>query len=229
MIPKKIALLLIIVFLFSGCAAHTSRVEEVHIPSSPPVAAPAAPETAGSLWTDRRGSLFYDNKASNVGDIVTVAIYEKASASKEASTSTGRNSSVSAGIDALFGLEDNIAKINKSINPSSLVSASYENDFEGTGTTKRKEDLVATLTTRVIEVLPNGNLRINGGKTVAVNNENQIIRLSGIVRQEDISPQNYVDSKHVLDANIEYTGKGVISDKQKPGWLVRLLDNAWPF
>ncbi len=226
---KTTALLLTVAFLLSGCATSTVKVEEVHIPSSPPVAVPAVPETAGSLWTDRRGGLFYDNKARNVGDIVTVAIYEKASASKEASTSTGRNSTASAGISKLFGLEDNIAKINKSIDPTSLVSASYENDFEGTGTTKRKEDLIATLTTRVVEVLPNGNLRINGGKTVAVNNENQIIRLSGVVRQEDISPQNLVDSKHILDADIEYTGKGIISDKQKPGWLVRLLDNVWPF
>jgi flagellar L-ring protein precursor FlgH len=93
----------------------------------------------------------------------------------------------------------------------------------------RKEDLVATLSTRVVEVLPNGNLCSEGGKTVTVNNEDQIIRLAGIVRPADISYNNFVDSKYILDARISYTGKGVISDKQKPGWLVRVLDNVWPF
>jgi flagellar L-ring protein precursor FlgH len=88
---------------------------------------------------------------------------------------------------------------------------------------------VATLTAQVTEVLPNGNLVINGSKTVTVNREQQLIRLSGIVRQADISPHNIVDSKNILDARIAYTGKGVISDKQGQGWLVRILDNVWPF
>jgi flagellar L-ring protein precursor FlgH len=134
-----------------------------------------------------------------------------------------------AGIDNFFGLETQLAKLNRSIDPSKLVGTNYENDFSGSGTTTRKEDLVATLTTRVVEVFPNGNLRIEGGKTVTVNNEDQIIVLTGIVRPNDISPQNIVNSKNVLDAKIAYTGKGVISDKQKPGWMVRILDNVWPF
>jgi flagellar L-ring protein precursor FlgH len=113
--------------------------------------------------------------------------------------------------------------------PSSLVKSSLSSDFEGTGSTSRKEDLIATLTTRVVEVMPNGNLRIQGNKAVAVNNETQYITLSGIVRQTDISSRNVVDSKYILDSRISYTGKGVISAKQRPGWLTQLLDYVTPF
>jgi len=218
-----------IFLLLAGCSTHQPPVSAVQQPAPPPVAPPMAPTTAGSLWTESQGGLFYDLKARNVGDIVTVAIFEKASASKEASTATGRDSNASADITKFFGLETNLAKINSSIDPTNLIEVGYKNDFTGTGKTSRKEDLIATLTTRVVEVLPNGNLRIAGGKTVTVNNEDQIIRLAGIIRPADISPANIVDSQYILDANIEYTGNGVISDKQKPGWMVRILDNVWPF
>jgi flagellar L-ring protein precursor FlgH len=223
--PLSAVLLLLLV----GCSAHQVPTNTAYQPTPTPVAPPPVPTTEGSLWTQDQGSLFYDHKARNIGDIVTVAIYEQASASKEASTATGRDSNASADISKFFGLESNIGKINSAIDPTSLIDVGYKNDFTGTGKTSRKEDLIATLTTRVVEVLPNGNLRIAGSKTVTVNNEDQIIRLAGIIRQADISPANIVDSQHILDANIKYTGNGVISDKQKPGWLIRTLDNVWPF
>ncbi|BCR06610.1 flagellar L-ring protein [Desulfuromonas versatilis] len=228
---KQSLLLLILPLLAAGCAPHSAGLDSATaLPPAPAVVIePPTPKTPGSLWTDQQGGLFYDVKARSVGDIVTVAIFEAASASKEAQTSTGRSSSASAGIDRLFGLEKNIGTINSAIDPSQLVNASYDSDFEGSGKTSRKEDLVATLTTQVIEVLPNGNLRIEGSKAVTVNNEQQIIKLSGVVRQPDVSAQNIVDSKNILDARITYTGKGVISDKQGQGWLVRILDNVWPF
>jgi flagellar L-ring protein precursor FlgH len=223
--------LLLAVLLFSGCASKqaTHAGGEAAPAGTALVIPPPPPRTPGSLWSEQQGSLFYDIKARNAGDIVTVAIFERASASKEANTSTSRDSSASAGIDRLFGLEKNIGTINSTINPSRLLDATYQSDFEGSGKTSRKEDLVATLTAQVMEVLPNGNLVISGSKTVTVNREQQLIRLSGIVRQADISPHNIVDSKNILDARIVYTGKGVISDKQGQGWLVRILDNVWPF
>lgn len=223
--------LCVVLLLFTlGCAGHVKPQppEETFAPQQVEIV-PEAPATAGSLWTQTNGSLFNDRKARRVGDILTVAIFERASASKEASTSTGRSSSASAGIDNLFGLEKQIATINSSIDPGNLIGTRYENDFTGSGSTSRSEDLVATITTRVVDVLPNGNLRIDGHKSVTVNNEQQLIRLSGIVRPTDVSSGNVVDSSQVLDAQIVYTGEGVISDKQKQGWLVRILDNVWPF
>ena len=135
-----------------------------------------------------------------------------------------------AGITDLFGLEKYIGKLgNNQIDAGSLVSASASNDFTGSGSTSRAEDLVASLTTQIVQIYPNGNLRIAGNKTITVNNEMQIVELSGIVRETDISPGNVVDSKNILNARISYSGQGVLSDKQKPGWLVRSLDAVWPF
>ncbi len=228
---SKIFIIALVAFLLSGCALHDKYLEESEpLPdASSVVIEPAIPATPGSLWTQQRGSLFYDTKGRNVGDIVTVSIYEQASASKEASTSTGRSSSVSASLSKLLGLEKNLSTVNSSIDPTALLDASFDNDFAGEGKTSRKEDLVATLTTQIVEVYPNGNLRITGAKTVTVNKEKQIVKLTGIVRPSDISAQNSVDSQNILDARIAYTGKGVISDKQQQGWLMRVVDNVWPF
>ena len=228
---KLSTILVIVVFALAACAPVQSRSPKMIAPvtmEQPVIEAPM-PKTPGSLWTTNQGSLFVDNRASRVGDILTVVISEQAEASKEASTSTGRSTTASADLTSLFGLESNIANINSAIDPAKLLSAGYTNDFKGSGSTSRKEDLVATLTTRVVEVLPNGTLRISGSKSVTVNHEQQLIHLSGIVRQQDITPSNLIDSKYILDANIIYTGKGVIDDKQKPGWLLRLLDTVTPF
>ena len=185
----------------------------------------------GSLWQNGNRSMFSDRKARNVGDIVTVIISETASASKQASTSTDRTTSMSAGIPNLFGLENSslITGANPAIDLSNLVSADFSSGFEGAGSTSRKEALSAYLTTQVVGRYPNGQLKIRGGKEVMVNNEVQIIYLTGIIRPVDITAANTVSSAKILNARISYTGKGAISDKQSPGWGMRVLDNVWPF
>lgn len=216
--------------LLSSCASPQQPLmtiqeplEEIHD------AQPVARET-GSLWQQGEQSMFSDRKARDVGDIVTVLISETASASKQASTSTDRTSSVSASVPNLFGLEN--SKVFTGQNPidlSSLVSADFSNGFDGTGSTSRKEALTASLTTQVVGRYPNGQLKIRGGKEVMVNNEVQIIYLTGIIRPVDITAANTVSSTKILNARISYTGKGAISDKQSPGWAARVLDNVWPF
>ncbi len=214
--------------LMSACAHH-DQIQPLPDPArASAVTPPPPPTTAGSLWNERQGGLFYDQKGRFVGDIITVAIQESASASKEATTATGRTSTMSAGITQLLGLERTIQKATD-LDPSTLVNASTTNNFSGTGATTRSENLTTTLTTQIIEILPNGNLRIEGGKTVRVNNETQIVLLTGVVRPQDVSASNIVNSNNVLDARIDYTGKGTVSDKQKPGWAVRLLDALSPF
>jgi len=226
---KSLLWLIASIMLLAGCAGPARNVDlSPAEPVAPVVQPPPPPETAGSLWTESRGGLFQDMKGRTVGDIITVVIVENASASKEATTETDRSSSMSAGINNVLGLERQIGSIT-GISPSSLVDASTSNDFSGGGKTERTETLTATLTTQVIEVLPNGNLRIEGNKTVTVNSETQIVKLTGTVRQSDVSPRNLVDSKNILNARIAYVGEGVISDKQQQGWLVRALDQVWPF
>jgi len=222
-------LLLPLLLVVTACAmpGRSANLTEVE-PIAPVISEPAPPQTAGSLWTTSRGGIFADMKGTTVGDIVTVVISENASASKEAKTETGRNSTMSAGITNLFGLETDIGDFIGG-SPSGIVNASASNEFDGGGKTERKEALTATLTTQVVEILPNGNLRIEGNKTVTVNREMQIVQLTGIVRPSDVSARNLVDSQNILNARISYVGKGVISDKQQQGWLVQVLDQVWPF
>jgi len=178
----------------------------------------------GSLWSEemQNGFLFGDLKAHNVGDVVTVRIVESSRGNKNASTKTEKDSSLSTSISAFFGMS-----------PDKLsqggVGAETSEKHDGSGSTSRSSDLTAVLTAKVIDRMPNGNLVIDGRREVVVNNESQHISLSGIVRPEDIGPNNMVLSTYISDAKIIYTGDGVIGDKQRVGWFVRIMDAVWPF
>lgn len=215
--------------LLSSCASPQPRLVEIPEPLEDSKTPIASQRTPGSLWTTESTSMFSDQKARNVGDIVTIIISESSSASKQASTSTDRTTSMSAGIPNLFGLENSGFIADSNLDLNNMVSANFANDFEGSGTTTRKGNLTASLTAQVIERYPNGNLKIRGGKEVMVNNEVQIIYLTGIIRTIDITAANTVPSSKILNARISYTGQGAVADKQKPGWLMRTLDNVWPF
>ncbi|WP_457572993.1 flagellar basal body L-ring protein FlgH [Desulfolithobacter sp.] len=220
---------LCIALFIAGCGGREPQIVRAPEPLEPMVTQPPRPQSPGSLWPGEREGLYADMKARRVGDIVTITIKEEASASKEASTESGRDTTMTAGIPALFGLEKSIMAKNQKVDMTSLLDATFSNQFKGSGKTMRKEDLVATLTTQVIKVYPNGTMKIRGGKSIIVNNEEQIIYLTGIVRPEDITADNTIDSSQILNAQIVYTGKGALSDKQKPGWLMRIVDNVWPF
>ncbi len=184
----------------------------------------------GSLWRESGllSDLFINPKARRIGDIVTIKIVESSTASNKASTQTGRSSSISGGIDSLFGIEKEFEDASH-FNPFASIKSDLTSSFNGSGTTTRSGDLTAYITTRVTGVLPNGNLMITGSREVTVNNERQYISISGIIRPRDISPQNIILSTYISDARIAYSGKGVINDRQRPGWLARVIDTIWPF
>ena len=208
---------------------------EIEKPPLPPV------ESNGSLYDARSNfnGFFIDTKARSVGDIVTVNISESASATNSADTQTGRTSSLTAGIDTLFGTEDwyrdkvlpqiprDLPRPDPFGNPS--VQGSMTSDFDGSGSTSRSGDLSAFITCRVTQVLSNGNLKIVGSREVLVNHETQMIILSGVIRPRDISDDNVILSTFVSDAKIAYSGSGIIDDRQRPGWLANLLNSVWPF
>jgi flagellar L-ring protein precursor FlgH len=183
----------------------------------------------GSLWSEDSSSIFVDHKARLVGDVVTVTIAESSSATKEATTTTSKSSSILAGIPNFFGLEKKNFVTDWDLDLTQLINANMTNSSSGDGKTVRKGDLTASLTAQVIKKYPNGNFMIRGGKEVLVNEETQIIYLTGIIRPVDITAANTVDSSKILNARISYTGKGVVSDKQRVGWLTRIFDTIWPF
>jgi flagellar L-ring protein precursor FlgH len=199
------------------------------------------PEFNGSLYASQSSfnDFFIDTKARKIGDIVTVKISESSKATNSADTKTGRTSSLEAGIDTLFGVEDwyedeVLTRISRKLprpnpfgNPS--VKGSMSSDFDGSGSTSRRGDLDAFITCRVTQVLPNGNLRIVGSREVLVNHETQLIILSGVIRPRDIADDNIILSTFVSDAKIAYSGSGIVDDRQRPGWLANLLNSIWPF
>ncbi len=229
-----IAIVAVVMATLSGCAttpqkaAVQTQAEDIQRPRFETFELPLPSE--GSLWTDAGSTkLFGDMRASQIGDLVTVRISEKPTGELSAKTETSRDSSMEAGIDDLLGYMKALEGKNSRLDRKSLFKASFKPSFIGEGRNNREGELEAYVTARVVQVLPNGNLRILGKQEIRVNNETQYITLSGIIRPEDIDTNNEIQSAYVADARIAYSGKGVIADKQRPGWLMRVVDNAWPF
>lgn len=225
-------LFVIIATSLSSCAwwsPQTTPVDRESFRTLPEPRSAAPPAYEGSLFNGANGYslLFVGRTARHVGDIVTINIVESATASGQATTATDRTSSVGGNVEALFGFEKTLQ--NNGVNPSSVVSSNLNTAFEGSGATSRRNTLSATITAIVHEVFPNGNLYIQGVKEVVLNNERQHIVLSGIIRPEDIRPNNSINSDLIADVRIAYSGTGVIAEKQRPGWLGRVLDVVWPF
>lgn len=173
----------------------------------------------GSLWPGEtsKNMLFSDNKARRVGDVVTVHILESATALNEATTDSSATAETTLNTDSGGGAIPTRIKLDGG------------KKFEGNGKTTRKDQLKSTVSAIVVDVLPNGNLRIDGQRKMLVNNETQYLRVTGIIRPEDISFDNSILSSQIAESEIAYVGKGDLSSKQKPGFGMRLMHKLWPF
>ena len=232
-----LSILFILSIFINGCAtwhtntSHVADVKAIQEPKYQEFKPPKAEE--GSLWSETRGiSLYPDKRSKNVGDIVTVRIVEDPEATLDADTKTSRSSGINAKLK-LLGYMKALAEKNPRLaqNPGEddLINASMGLNFDGKGSSNRNGHVKAYVSAVVVNVLPNGNLFINGKREIKVNNEIQYITISGIVRPEDISSSNEISSTYVANARIAYSGLGPISDKQTPGWLGRVIDHVWPF
>jgi flagellar L-ring protein FlgH len=174
----------------------------------------AAPAVAVDLYQEQQyRPLVADARARHIGDSITVQVFETSSASASADTNTKRQTE--AGIGGTWD-----------IGPSTRVGSakgSLNNDFKGGARTQRAGRLLASLTVTVVGVEPNGDLRIAGEQVLEVNNEEQMIRLEGRVRPQDISENNAVVSSRIADARIQYVGDGVLAEGQRQGWITKVL------
>ncbi len=178
----------------------------------------------GSLWRDGRSPamLYTDARALRENDLVVVRIEEIADAKRSADTDMTHRSDLSA--TAAF-----LRAASETGPAQTVVQGSFDKRFQGLGTTARTERLTATVPALVRNVLPNGNLFIEGHRVVLVNSEEHHFYISGVVRPIDIDQENSVKSSMVADAEIEFTGRGILSENQRQGWLSRLLGWVWPF
>lgn len=182
----------------------------------------------GSLFsrTHQGNFLFTDQRAMRGGDILTINVVEDANAKRGARTELGRDAEVGLAITSFLGL---IKLLGDDIMDPELLRGAQKSDFLGRGETSRTDHVRATVPAMVKQVLPNGNLFIEGHRVILVNDEEHHFYVSGVIRPVDILDDNSVDSSRIADAEIEFTGRGVISEKQNPGWLQRALDVITPF
>ena len=223
------AMIILTVLLLSyGCTASPPKVvSTLTVPSFPP------PKTLGSLWQEENGRayLYEDMRAMRVGDILTIKIVENHRGSKSADTSAERDStiqhSLSGSAIGYIGIPG--IRLGGEARRGLGIDASASNKFGGKGATNREGTLTGTISVVVTEVLPNGDLRVEGRREVTVNSEKQLMTIAGIVRRVDVNTKNTVLSTAIADAKIVYSGLGVLDDVQRPGWLVRVLDWVSPF
>jgi flagellar L-ring protein precursor FlgH len=217
--------------LLAGCAAGPSPQEleaidrEVQQAQANAPAARADRPSNGSLWGSTQQQVFADNKARQVGDIITVQLTENTQGNNSASTQASRESSNAAGVSAFFGTEDGLP----GDDPATAVQTTTENDLDGSGETSRSASLSGNMTAVVVDVFPNGNMRIKGRRAVTINHEVQNMVLSGVIRPQDIGPSNSITSSQIANARIQYAGSGVVARQQDEGWMTKILHTVWPF
>lgn len=188
----------------------------------------SSPVSDGSLWHDRSRGLFADFRANQVGDLVTIRVDENPRALGDASTSTDRESSFNFGVGGLFGLMAAIQSAYPELDPSQLLNLVSSSQFSGQGTTQRGSNIEASVAVRVQRQLPNGDLFIEGTKVLLVNEEELHIYVSGVIRPQDIEPDNSVSSSRIADAEIEFSGRGDLTQNQRMGWLQQVLGHVNP-
>ena len=229
----SVGFIFILACFLAGCVTHTPI--ESPLPKQVERLYPDMGSSAdGSVWTgdSNRNMLFSDAKAKNIGDIVTIIVEENTSSTQSATTETSRQSDLNMQTGRLLGLPSNLGLQNflglgNGLNPN--IDADTSKSFDGSGTTTRNGSLTSTITAVITKVLPNETFNIEGRRSVTVNNEEQIMILTGVVRYQDIGFQNTISSTLIADAAITYSGEGVVADEQMVGWGSRLISWIWPF
>ena len=168
--------------------------------------------------------LMADLRARRLNDLVTVRVVESVSAIGTADSTLDKQSNGSGSLTKMFGLE---SKFPGWLDPTSLASTTSNTTFKGGGQTQRAGELSATISARVVEVLPNGDLALEGVREVDINGDLQMIVLSGVVRTADIGPGNVVPSTAIGQMRIRYFGRGLIKDNLQPGWVIRILNKIF--
>jgi flagellar L-ring protein precursor FlgH len=223
------------------------QLSPIELPATPP---PVQPHVAGkrlvtkdsgvvyqaslahnaSLWRSGSRAFFKDQRAAQVGDLLTVRVRITDSAKFDNSSQRSRSGAENMGAEGFFGAEQQLSKIlADGVKPDALVGLKSGSSSTGAGTVKRQEQLVTDIAATVSQVMPNGNLIIEGKQEVRVNYEVRELTVTGVVRPEDIEAGNTIESTKIAQARISYGGRGQISDVQQPRYGQQVLDVVLPW
>ena len=220
----KLSALMIIAAVISGCESLPKRDPDF----SPVQASDLRPpqQNTGSIYQAGYDVRLFENRvARRIGDILTIVLTENTKAKKQSSLDAAKDNSISVTAPTLWGVASQ-ALLGHDLETS--MKSSHR--FQGEGQAQQNNTLTGNISVTVVQVLPNGNLKIRGEKRVTLNDGNEYVRLSGIVRPEDIAVDNTIPSTQVADATIMYTGDGSVADSSKVGWLARFfLSPIFPF
>lgn len=220
----KVSCLALAAMVAGGCASNKPMADDPAY--APTIAAnmPVPQRTEGSLYQDTYGmNLFNDRKAHFVGDVITVTLSERTVSRKSSGVNTSKNSGVEFNAGPLLG-------VNPTFKGNELTTnLEQDRTFNGNADADQSNSLQGNITVTVAEILPNGNLVVRGEKWITLNRGDEFIRISGIVRAEDIAPDNTILSTRLANAKISYSGTGELAETQRMGWLSRFFNSAiWP-
>ncbi|MBM7128121.1 flagellar basal body L-ring protein FlgH [Dyella mobilis] len=218
----------LVIAMLAGCAGIQQRQkqEDAEWAATAPVTQQEPAPADGSIYHDMQNmELFNDPRAHRIGDILTINLVEAMQASKKSETTTSKTDKVNVGAPEILGHSLSVgggAAANSALNSA--------NSFDGAGSSTQSNQLTGEFTVTVSRRLSNGNLMVRGEKWLTINQGQELIRLSGIIRPEDIAQDNSVDSTRVADARITYTGRGTIDQANTQGWLAKFFNSKWmPF
>ncbi|MBK5510975.1 MULTISPECIES: flagellar basal body L-ring protein FlgH [unclassified Pseudomonas] len=215
----------------AGCVAPTPKPNDpYYAPVLPRTPLPAAANNGSIYQAGFEQNLYGDRKAFRVGDIITITLNEKTQASKGANSQIDKTSKTSIGLTSLFG---GGLTTNNPVGSGDLsLNAGYSGDRATNGASKsgQSNSLTGSITVTVADVLPNGIIAVRGEKWMTLNSGDELVRIAGLVRADDIATDNTVSSTRVADARITYSGTGAFADASQPGWFDRFfLSPLFPF
>ncbi len=217
--------------ILTGCMAPAAKPNDPYYsPVLPRTPLPAAQNNGAIYQAGFETNLYDDRKAYRVGDIITVTLNEKTQASKNSNSKISKESSANIGLGSLFG--GAVSMANPLTGNSMSLGAEYDasRDTSGSGQAGQSNSLSGSITVTVSDVLPNGILAIRGEKWMTLNTGDELVRIAGLVRSDDIATDNTVPSTRIADARITYSGTGAFADASQPGWLDRFfISPLWPF
>ncbi|HCN44527.1 MAG TPA: flagellar basal body L-ring protein FlgH [Pseudomonas sp.] len=219
------------VVLLAGCVAPTPKPNDpYYAPVLPRTPLPAAANNGSIYQAGFEQNMYGDRKAFRVGDIITITLNERTQASKNANSQIDKDSNANIGLTSLFGSS---LTTNNPIGSNDLsLSAGYsgERGTKGDAKSAQSNTLTGSITVTVADVLPNGIIAVRGEKWMTLNTGDELVRIAGLVRADDISTDNTVSSTRVADARITYSGTGAFADASQPGWFDRFfLSPLFPF
>lgn len=221
---QKIQLVAAVLALLPACTPLPPR-DPAFAPVQPADLRPPVQNTGGIYQAGYDMRLFEDYKARRVGDILTIRLTERTQAKKRADLDTKKDTLISGSVPYLFGMA-----AESLLGSDMKTEVDFATEFEGEGDANQSNSLSGDISVTVVEVLPNGNLKVRGEKRVTLNQGDEYVRLSGIVRPVDIDNANTISSDKVADATIMYTGSGAMADASRIGWFSRILQSPWfPF